>query len=87
MSEIGHVKLLRTETIGLRICLKRFVSGLGVSLCRVFDSCCVTDCNPTANVETRVESLRTVTASDSVHFLGPGYDNLGETLCARKMKP
>jgi hypothetical protein len=48
VSEIGHAKLLRTDTIELRNCLERFVSDLDMSCCGVpvLDCCCVTDCNP-----------------------------------------
>ncbi len=62
------------DAIALRNCSKKFVSGLGLSNCRVLDTCCVTDCIPTANADTRIESLKAVTAKDGVHFLGTGYD-------------
>ncbi len=54
---------------GLRNCLKKHVAGVVISNCRVLDTCCVTDCNPTANLKTRIDALRAVTAKDSIHFL------------------
>jgi hypothetical protein len=76
MQKEGHAQKLLTDTIGLRNCLKKFVAGLGLGNCRVLDSCCVTDCATTANITVRIDALKTVTAHDSVHFLGVGYDNL-----------
>jgi hypothetical protein len=61
-----------TDTIGLRNCLKKFVASLGLSKCRVLDSCCVTDCAPTANINSRLDALKKVTAQDSMHFLSMG---------------
>jgi hypothetical protein len=72
----GHAQRLLTDIIGLRTCLKKFVAGLGLENCCVMDCCCVTDCAPTANITTRLDALRTVTANDSVHFSSLGYDNL-----------
>ncbi len=71
-----HAKTMLTDVIGLRNTLKKFVSGLGLNRCRVLDSCCVTDCTATANLETRLDHLRTITASDGVHFSADGYNNL-----------
>ncbi len=76
VSTAGHAKKLLTDTISLRNSFKKYVAGLGLSYCRVLDSCCVTDCTSTANIDSRLEALKTVTAQDSVHFLSPGYDNL-----------
>ncbi len=70
---------------------KRFVAGLGASKCRVLDTCCVTDCSPTANSVMRVDALKKVTASDSIHFLNMGYDhlvkNIMQTLHTRRALP
>ncbi len=70
----GHPNKTLGDAIVLRNCLKKFVSGLGLSNCRVLDTCCVTDCIPTANADTRIEALKAVTVKDGVHFLGPGYN-------------
>jgi hypothetical protein len=71
-----YVSHFLADFIRLRNCLKRFVAGLGASKCRVLDTCCVTDCSPTANSVMRVDALKKVTARDSIHFLNMGYDHL-----------
>jgi hypothetical protein len=76
VNNTGHAKQLLTDTIGLWNCLKKLVSDLGLSSCRVLDSCCVTDCIPTARIIIRLEALKTVTARDRVQFLSIGYDHL-----------
>jgi hypothetical protein len=89
-----HAKTMLMDVLGLRNTLKKFVSGLGLNRCRVLESCCITDCTPTANLETRLDHLKTVTASDGVHFSSVGYDNLVqnivsnmETTSTRVVKP
>jgi hypothetical protein len=72
----GHAQKLLTDIIGLRTCLKKFVASLSLGNCRVMDSCCVTECVSTANITTRLDALKTVTATDSVHFTSVGYENL-----------
>ncbi len=42
----------------------------------MLDSCRVTDCTFTANIDSRLVAFKTVTAHDSVHFLRLGHDNL-----------
>jgi hypothetical protein len=69
-----HASKLLGDIIGLRNCLKKHVAGLGIANCRVLDTCCVTDCIPTADTNTRLQALKTVTARDGIHFLGAGYD-------------
>jgi hypothetical protein len=69
-----HARKTLSDAIGLRTCLKKFLSGLGLTHCRILDTCCVTDCIPTATVDIRVDALRAVTAKDGVHFLDTGYD-------------
>jgi hypothetical protein len=72
----GHSKRLLMDTISLRNNLKKFVSNLGLSVCRVIDTCCVTDCNTTADIESRIEAVKKVSAQDGVHFTSAGYDHL-----------
>jgi hypothetical protein len=72
----GHSKRLLTDIIGLRNSLKKYVSNLGLLNCRVIDTCCVTDCNVTSDIDSRIEALKLVMAKDSVHFLSTGYDNM-----------
>jgi hypothetical protein len=76
----NHAKSPLMDVIGLRNALKKFVSSLGISRCRVLDSCCVTDCTTTANLETRLDLLKRVTAKDGVHFNASGYDNLVQNI-------
>jgi hypothetical protein len=71
-----HASKLLGEVIDLRNCLKKHVAGLGIGNCRVLDTCRVTDCIPTADLQTRVGALRAVTAKGSIHFLGTGYNHL-----------
>ncbi len=78
---------LLSEVIGLRNCLKKFMASLGIGNCRVLDTCCVTDCIPTANVDTRIEALKAVTAKDSVHFLSTGYDHFVKHIIHALAKP
>ncbi len=72
----GHSKRLLTDTICLRNSLKKFVCNLGLMDCRVIDTCCVTDCNVTSDIDSRIEALKKVTTQDGVHFLATGYDHL-----------
>jgi hypothetical protein len=71
-----HPSKILGDAIVLRNCMKKFVSGLGLGNCRVLDTCCVTDCIPTAKADIRIEALQTVTAKDGVPFQGIGYENL-----------
>jgi hypothetical protein len=75
-----HPSKILGDAIVLRNCLKKFVSGLGLGNCRVLDTCCVTNCIPTANADIRIEALKTVTAKDGVHFHGIGYENLVKSI-------
>jgi hypothetical protein len=72
----GHPKRLLSDTIGLRNSLKKFVNTLGLSNCRVIDTCCVTDCTATSDIDSRTDALKYVMAKDGVHFLSTGYDNM-----------
>jgi hypothetical protein len=74
--EQGHSSKLLSDTISLRNTLKKFVASLSISRCLVMDSCCIVDCPPTANITSRIESLKSVCAQDGVHFKTEGYDNL-----------
>ncbi len=72
----GHPKRLLSDTIGLRNSLKKFVNTLGLLNCRVIDTCCVTDCTATSDIDSRTDALKYVMAKDGVHFLSTGYDNM-----------
>jgi hypothetical protein len=54
----GHSKRLLMDTISLGNNLKKFVCNLGLTDCRVIDTCCVTDCNMTADIDSRIEALK-----------------------------
>jgi hypothetical protein len=81
----NHERHLLIEIIGLRNALKRFVAGLGTGRCRVLDCCCVTDCTTTANIDTRNDVLRNMTASDGIHYQISGYCNLVKNILVSKM--
>jgi hypothetical protein len=70
VNEPDHVSKLLSEVIGLRNCLKRQVSGLGIANCRVLDTCCTTDFTPTADLQTRIRALREVTSQRPHSFYG-----------------
>jgi hypothetical protein len=55
--------------------IKTFVAA-GVTNFKVLDACCTTDCDKTANTQTRITCLKEVTASDGIHFSVDGYRNL-----------
>ncbi len=76
----GHAEKLLKDVTGLRQQLKQFASRLGITKCRVLETCCVTSCPPTANTDNRLEALRTVTAADGVHFQQAGYKNLVDNI-------
>jgi hypothetical protein len=80
VGKTNHERLLMAEIIGLRNMLKRFVANLGTGRSRVLDCCCVTDCTTTANIDTRIEALRRVTASDGIHYQSSGYENLVKSI-------
>jgi hypothetical protein len=80
VNNVGYAKQLLTDTIGLQNCLKKIVCSLGLANCRVMDSCCVTDCKAAADIDTRIDALKLVTAQDSVHFLNTSYDHLVENI-------
>jgi hypothetical protein len=82
-----HASKILSDAIGLRNSLKKFVPGLGLSNCRVLDTCCVTDCIPPANVDNRIEALRAVTAKDGVHFSDIGYDRMVKHIMQIPAKP
>jgi hypothetical protein len=82
-----HPGKLLTEVIGLRNCTKKHVASIGMQNCRVLDTCCVTDCLGTADINTRVEALKHVTAKDSIHFHAIGYDNLVKSIMGTLFRP
>jgi hypothetical protein len=43
---------------------------------KVLDTCCVTTCKATANLNERIAEMRKVTSKDGVHFMAAGYGNL-----------
>jgi hypothetical protein len=71
-----HAGKLLGEVTGLRNCLKKHVAGLGIANCTVLDTCCVTGCISTADLQTRVREIKKVTAKDNIHFTAEGYANI-----------
>jgi hypothetical protein len=82
VSEQNHPRKLLSDIIGMRNSLKKQVIGCGINNVWVLDACCVTGCKNTANIEQRLLSLKTVMASDNVHYLSDGYANLVENCTA-----
>ncbi len=66
---LGGFIQLRNELIN---CLVQ----LGLTNFKVLDVCCVTTGATTASVTERLVDLRTVTATDGIHFTETGYNNL-----------
>jgi hypothetical protein len=67
---------LLTGFIGLRNDLIKHLVHAGLTNFKVMDSCCVTNCIPTANLPERLEGLQKVTSKDGIHFSSEGYKNL-----------
>jgi hypothetical protein len=67
---------LLTGFIGLHNDLIKLLVHAGLTNFKVMDSCCVTDCMPTANLPKRLEGLQKVTSKDGIHFSHDGYKNL-----------
>ncbi len=82
-----HPGKLLAEVIGLRNCLKKHVASIGMQNCRVLDTCCVMDCLVTADINTRVEALKHVTAKDGIHFHATGYNNLVKSIMGTLAHP
>ncbi len=59
----------------------------GVTNFKVLDACCTTTCATTANTKTRITDLKSVHASDGVHFVAEGYQNLAacSLVCIRAL--
>jgi hypothetical protein len=54
----------------------------GLKNFKVLDTCCVTTCKATANLNDRVVEMRKVTSKDGVHFVAAGYGNLAARVTA-----
>jgi hypothetical protein len=67
--------------IGLHKVPRKTVPGLNLDNGRVIDSSCVTGCHTTDNIEIRLNKLRSVMASDSVHRLPAGFSSLVKYFC------
>ncbi len=87
IEKLEHAGKLLTEVIGLRNCLKKHVSGLGIDKCWVLDMCCVTNCSGTADINTSIDALKQVTSRDSIHFLETGYGNLVKHILQTLARP
>jgi hypothetical protein len=82
-----HAGKLLGEVTGLRNCLKKHIAGLGIANCRVLETCCVTSCIPTADLQTRVSALKEVTAKDHIHFTAEGYANIVKHVLSTQSTP
>ncbi len=67
---------LLTGFIGHCNDLIKLLVHAGLTNFKVMDSCCVTDCSPTANLPDRLEGLQKVTMKDGIHFSQVGYKNM-----------
>jgi hypothetical protein len=68
--------------IQLRNLLIRSLVQKGLKNFKVLDTCCVTTCKTTANLNDRVIEMRKVTSKDGVHFVAAGYGNLAARVTA-----
>jgi hypothetical protein len=62
--------------IQLRNLLIRSLVQKGLKNFKVLDTCCVTTCKTTANINERIAEMKKVTLKDGVHFVAAGYGNL-----------
>jgi hypothetical protein len=67
---------LLSDFLQLRGILIQQLVKLGMKNFRVVDTCCTTVCTTTASTSARLEGLRTVTASDGIHFTPSGCTNM-----------
>ncbi len=68
--------------IQLRNLLIRSLVQKGLKNFKVLDTCCVTTCKATANLNDRVAEMRKVTSKDGIHFVAAGYGNLAARVTA-----
>jgi hypothetical protein len=79
----GFKTKLLLDFLQLRDTLIQHLVKLGIKNFKAMDTCCITDCTTTANLQNRLEELKKVTAPDGIHFTEAGYKNLAErcTIC------
>jgi lysophospholipase L1-like esterase len=86
-NEADYCENLLTGFLQQRGDLIKNLVAAGVTNFKVLDACCTTACATTANTKTRLTDLRGMTASDGVHFVAAGYQNLAarSQVCIRAL--
>jgi hypothetical protein len=86
-NDADYCETLLTGFLQQRGDLIKTLVAAGVTNFKVLDACCTTTCATTANTKTRLTDLRGVTASDGVHFVAEGYQNLAarSQVCIRAL--
>jgi hypothetical protein len=74
LSEDGYCDKIMSDLISVR--LIKIVNDLGLKNIRVADSCPVIELTPADNIKSRLEKLRSVVATDGVHYKSTGYANI-----------
>ncbi len=72
----SHASSLLLDTIGLRAALKKSLAAANLSKVRILDTCCASECAPTDNETVRLDRIRGVMSTDSIHYSQSGYKNL-----------
>jgi hypothetical protein len=75
-NDADFCEILLTGFLQQRNELIKNLVAAGVTNFKVLDACCTTTCATTANTKTRLTDLKSVFASDGVHFVAEGYRNL-----------
>jgi hypothetical protein len=77
----------------LRNTLTHHLVASGLKNIKVIYTCCATNCAGTANTDTRLRELRTVTAQYGIHYTPEGHKNLAnrcikclQTMCLAPVK-
>jgi hypothetical protein len=75
-SSYTHASSLLSDTIGLRVALKKALAAANLSNVRILNTCCASECAPTDNMTVRLDKIRDVMATDGIHYSQLGYKNI-----------
>ncbi len=76
VNKADNCENLLSGFLQLRSGLIKTLVVAGITNFKVLDACCTTACATSANTKTRITDLKGVTASDGVHYVAAGYQNL-----------
>jgi hypothetical protein len=76
LSDEGYCDKIMLDLIAVRHKLIKILNDLGLKKVRVADSCPVIEQTPADNIKSRLEKLRSVAATDGVHYKSTGYANI-----------